>query len=151
MAWAMETLVLACTLGGWRLAQRFPAWRHDALWWGCVALSVILSLWSWHWASRQTAGWLVWSGQQWRLEWPACTAEVSEASLQRDEGACAVLLDFQHMALVRWRAASTTSRPAVRYLWLSASQAPAHWHALRSALYGWRPVVEDSSDPGEHP
>ena len=78
------------------------------------------------WRALRNQGELHWDGAAWYLEFPAAADE--------RPGTVSVQLDLQSHLLLRWRPAAGERRGG-HWLWLDARQEPAHWHAVRCAVY----------------
>lgn len=89
---------------------------------GLVLASVV---WAWRWVQRTLLpAHIAWDAQAWSLT-SALSASVPL------EGVPQVCVDGQHWLVVR---AMPFGQP-VRWLWLERKASPAHWRALRRALY----------------
>jgi len=101
----------------WSAQADAPGWRQ------ALALASVLAcggfaLRAW-W--RSPSGVLRWDGSGWSWEEGGCVAP----------GHPETALDLQNRLLLRWRPGSGR----VRWLWLERARAPAHWDALRRAVY----------------
>jgi toxin CptA len=100
----------------WMQDSAAQGWRLAAVWSACV----LTGLWALHAWRSGAVGTLSWSGGQW---WWSGDAGGEEAGTVR------VALDLQRCLLLSW------SGRGLRWLWLERSAAPAHWAALRRAVY----------------
>ncbi len=115
-------LLLVLTVWTWAVVV---CWLADVDFWRWLAeISVVLLTNALAWRSWQTAprGLLRWDGQQWH--WRG-----------RNPGRVTVQLDLQSVLLLRWQAQTGD----LLWLWLEQRMAPAHWQALRCAVFA-RPV-----------
>jgi hypothetical protein len=83
-----------------------------------VAACATLAATAWR---RSPAGVLRWDGQGWTWEEGGLVAA----------GHPEIALDLQNRMLLRWQ----PEGGRVRWLWLEGAHAPAHWEALRRAVY----------------
>lgn len=136
-AWALAALTGAV----WWMQARTDA-LHLAAWFGVWALAGALAWRNWQ---RAPAGMLRWQDRQWRFM-PAAAAHAGQplAGVQ-------VVLDLQHVLLLRVEAADPDVKPASpgsAWLWLARRDDPPHWYALRRAVHD-RTVQWRAGDP--HP
>ncbi|MEJ8837073.1 hypothetical protein [Ramlibacter sp. AN1133] len=101
----------------WSVQSDAFGWRQ-ALALGAVAACGSLALGAWR---RSPTGVLRWDGLGWTWEEGATVAC----------GHPGIAFDLQNRILLRWQ--PETGR--VRWLWLESARAPAHWEALRRAVY----------------
>ncbi|GAB3769785.1 hypothetical protein GCM10028796_35410 [Ramlibacter monticola] len=106
-AWTLQPVP-----AGWRQALAFAAAA------GCGA--VALAAW---W--RSPTGTLRWNGVAWGWQ-----EGVEEGGGLRP-GHPEIALDLQNRLLLRWQA----EEGGARWFWLERARAPAHWEALRRAVY----------------
>ncbi|GAB3658330.1 hypothetical protein [Ramlibacter alkalitolerans] len=102
---------------GWSLQSDAFGWRQ-ALGLAAALGGGLLALAAW-W--RSPAGVLCWNGAGWSWE------EGGLAGAGHPE----IAFDLQNRMLLRWQ--PETGR--VRWLWLESARDPAHWEALRRAVY----------------
>jgi hypothetical protein len=101
----------------WSVQSDTFGWRQ-ALVFASLAACGLLALAAWQ---RSPAGVLRWNGAGWSWE------EGGAAGAGHPE----IALDLQNRILLRWQ--PETGR--VRWLWLEGARDPAHWEALRRAVY----------------
>jgi toxin CptA len=114
---ALLWLVALAGLLAWSSQAAAAAWLRVAafaLLAGCGAWAALA------WRLSPT-GTLAWDGAGWRWQ---------QAALDR-AGQPRLALDLQSRLLLRWQ----EEGGAVRWLWLERDAAPAHWDALRRAVY----------------
>ncbi|QJW85046.1 hypothetical protein HK414_20465 [Ramlibacter terrae] len=97
----------------WTVQADAAGWRQ-ALAFGAVAVAGALAAAAW---LRSPHGRLAWDGGGWRWE--------------EEGGRPEIALDLQSRMLLRWR----SDAGAVRWLAPERNAAPAHWDALRRAVY----------------
>ncbi|RYZ04637.1 MAG: hypothetical protein EOO24_12875 [Comamonadaceae bacterium] len=122
---ALGLLALAWLAGlaaatAWTVQAQAPGWRQ-ALAFGVVAAGGVQALAAW---LRSPVGVLAWTGDAWRWE-PSARGAAPES------GRPVIALDLQSRLLLRWRA----DGGPVRWLSVERGAAPAHWDALRRAVY----------------
>jgi len=97
----------------WTLQADAPGWRQ-ALAFGAVGVGGLAAGRAW---LRSPSGQLAWDGGGWCWE--------------QEVGHPEITLDLQSRMLLRWR----SDAGAVRWLMPQRNAAPAHWDALRRAVY----------------
>jgi hypothetical protein len=115
---AAVTFALQSPVFGWRQAAGFAAVLACA--------GIALAAWL-----RSPVGQLHWDGAGW--QW--------EEGGQTGGGRLAVALDVQSRLLLHWRGEDRSQR----WLWLARDGAPAHWDALRRAVYS--PATQQAPRP----
>jgi toxin CptA len=115
--YALAALAGLAVASAWSVQSGTFGWRQ-ALAFGAVATCGLLALAAWQ---RSPAGVLRWNGLDWSWE------ERGLAGAGHPE----IAFDLQNRILLRWQ--PETGR--VRWLWLESARDPAHWEALRRAVY----------------
>lgn len=92
---------------------------------------------------------LAWQRKSSLLRWDGeCWHYAADAAAERDEraGELIVALDLGRCLLLRFRpSAKRAERVETHWIYAERGDAPAHWHALRCAVYSPRPNDEASS------
>ena len=114
VVWALGLVVSA--LWSWQLAG--PGWRMALAWLACAATGAAAVTAWW----RSPAGRLHGSDGAW--QWAPAQGPALDGSVR-------VALDLQHLLLLRL----SSQGGAAVWLWLERRSAPAHWAALRRAVY----------------
>ena len=109
LAWLVGLALAAL----WTLQADAPGWRQ-ALAFGAAGAAGLAAALAWR---RSPSGRLAWDGGGWRWE--------------EEGGRPEIALDLQSRMLLRWR----SDAGAVRWLAVERNAAPAHWDALRRAVY----------------
>ena len=110
----------ALAAAAWTLQSAQAGWRQ-ALAFAAVAACGTAALVAW-W--RSPAGTLHWDGAGW--SW-----EDGQGGGVPHPGHPEIALDLQNRLVLRWQ----EEAGRVRWLWLERARAPAHWEALRRAVY----------------
>ena len=121
----------ALVAAAWLLESAQAGWRH-ALAAAAVAAGGAGALVAW-W--RSPAGLLHWDGAAWNWE------EGRELRPGHPE----IALDLQNRLLLRWQAEAGRAR----WLWVERARAPAHWEALRRAVYSRASAPLPGFAPGQ--
>jgi len=127
---ALAALAGLAAAVAWMLQSGAFGWRQ-ALALAAVFACAGLALADWR---RSPAGALRWDGAGWSWE------EGGQAGCGRPE----IALDLQNRLLLRWL--PETGR--ARWLWLERVRDPAHWEALRRAVYSRASAPSPSFPPG---
>jgi toxin CptA len=101
----------------WSVQSSTFGWRQG-LAFGAVLVGAALATLAW---LRSPTGTLHWDGNGWNWQ----------EGRQTGPGDPEPALDLQSRMLVKWRPAAGRAR----WLWLEKQSAPAHWDALRRAVY----------------